>query len=116
MEKALDGSQWGGSYERRRKTRIQDEIPARVRGVDARGNSFDLEAELENLSACGLYLRLRCRTNCSAPLFTSFRLPASPGTDRLGTLWQTQGVIRRVEPQADGTYGVGVEFTSYHEM
>ncbi len=108
--------QWSSTPERRRKTRIQGAIPARVCGVDTRGRSFDHLATLDNLSACGLHVRLNCRASVGAPLEASFRLPAGPGASEGGTLWETKGVVRRVEARPDGTLGMGVEFTSYQEM
>ena len=102
--------------ERRQKTRIKDPIACRLRGEDVHGRIFVMEAQLDNLSASGFYVRLGCRPECGAPLLASFFLPAEPGNSSLGTRWSTRGVIRRVEPKADGTCGLGVEFTSHDEI
>ena len=106
----------GLQCERRRKSRTQGSIPARVHGVDPGGREFDLDAIMENLSAGGLYLSVPGQVDERARLSVSFFLPTDPGQDCGGTYWEALGIIRRVEPQTDGSNGLGIEFTSYREI
>src|SRR5438270_3427276 len=45
--------------ERRRRPRLYEPFPVMVRGVDASGTSFEINTVLDNMSADGLYVRLR---------------------------------------------------------
>ena len=116
MENISRPSPFEARCDRRRKTRIRGPISAHVRGADVHGRSFDLEADLDNLGAGGLYVRLDWQVEKGAPLWVSFRLPAGPGLEQIGTRWTAQGVIRHVEIQPDGICGLGVEFTNYREI
>ncbi len=104
------------AYERRRKARTQAPIPAKVHGVDSAGKAFDLDTNLDNLSAGGLYVRVTAHVEERSPLSVSFFLPSVPGRESNGTHWEAMGVIRRVEPQEDGSNGLGIEFTSYRQI
>lgn len=98
--------------ERRLKPRIDLAFPAKVHGVDANGESFEIETTLDNFSAGGLYLRLARRVHPGTQLQILVRLPTA--SDHAGT-WQiaTDGVVLRAAEQQNGGCGVAVQFTKH---
>ncbi len=91
--------------ERRVKPRIEGAFPATVCATDARGESFEIEAVLDNLSVSGLHVTLRRQVEVAAALFAIIRFA--------GMEVEAWGVVRRVEAQPEVAYGLGVEFTRY---
>ena len=75
--------------------------------------TFKEETVLQNLSAGGLYLRLKrmVREGAEVPLAVRLSTAERDGPVlRLGA----RGTVLRVEPQWDGSYGVAVEFLRHH--
>jgi hypothetical protein len=66
-------SPYSNGTERRSTSRIELPFPAIVRGVDQDGEWFTLETVVDNLSACGLYLRLARPVEPRATLFVVVR-------------------------------------------
>lgn len=99
--------------ERRSKPRTDIPFPAKVRGVDANGESFEMESVLDNFSASGLYLRMARSLNEGAELLVLVQLPAASVDNAEASQIEARGVILRAEPQADGACGVAVGFTSH---
>src|SRR5207247_9233719 len=60
--------------DRRLKPRIYEPFAARVRGIDGRGDPFELEAVLDNLSAGGLYMWFERHLQEGMQIFIFFRL------------------------------------------
>jgi hypothetical protein len=83
-----------------------------VQGIDTDGREFDFEAMVGNMSATGLYVRLARRVEKSAKLSFLIRLPPGTVVGDAGVRLAASGIVRRVEPCADDTCGLGVEFTS----
>ncbi len=102
--------------ERRRKVRTPGPIPAQVRGLDSYGRSFVRDAVVDNLSSRGLYLRVAAQVDERALLSVSFSLSAGRDHRRGGTQWESLGIVRRVEPQEDGSQGLGIEFKRYRQV
>jgi hypothetical protein len=94
-----------GGYERRLKPRIEAYVPARIRGLDANGKAFELEARLGNLSAGGLYVCLNRPVHANAALFAVFSLATLKVAARC--------VVCRTERLPDGFFGLGVRFKRY---
>ena len=98
--------------ERRRALRVELPFPVTVRGTDATGEHFTVDAVLDNLSACGLYFRLSRPVAPGAKLFVVVRLAlgsepeAAPGV-------AMRGVVVRAELLDDGRCGVAVSFDSH---
>jgi c-di-GMP-binding flagellar brake protein YcgR len=99
--------------ERRGKPRIDIPFPAKVRGVDANGEAFEIDSLLDNFSAGGLYLRLARRLDQGAELLVLVQLPAASAGEAGASKIEARGVILRAEPQADGACGVAVGFTNH---
>jgi pyridoxine/pyridoxamine 5'-phosphate oxidase len=95
--------------ERRGKPRLYEAFPAKVRGSDA----FEVDVLLENLSASGLYLFLPWNVEQGAVLSVTIRLSSAQSWVGSAARVRTHGVVVRVEPRADGYYGLAVAF-HYH--
>ena len=101
--------------ERRRHPRIYDFFPIwiRLRSVDANGAVFIADTVLDNFSAGGLYVRLVRHVAPGARLFGVVRLSTTPAPNVPAPWVALRAVVRRVEPQPDGTWGVAVAFTRH---
>jgi PilZ domain len=107
------GADYGGA-ERRSKPRIEGSFPAVVHGVDANDETFQIETTIDNLSAGGLYLRLRQQLEPGTALFfvTSLTMPGrvTASAPRLAL----HGVVLRAELTHGGKCGVAVALSNYH--
>jgi len=92
--------------ERRSQLRIEGSIPATVSGMDTSGEPFEIGTALGNLSLSGLYVCLERPIAVDSPLSAIIRFE--------GLEVKTTGVVKRVEPQPDGSFGLGVAFDSYN--
>jgi hypothetical protein len=97
-------------HERRSSARIEAAYPARLRSVDIDDWPFREETVLQNLSGGGLYLRLKRRVQMGAPVFLAVRLSLVPDWEIAALRLAARGIVLRVEPQPDGSYGVAIEF------
>jgi len=96
--------------ERRSSARIEAAYPARLRGVDIEGQHFKEQTLSQNLSAGGLYLRLRRAVREGAPISVAVRLSTAPDVTIPVLRLAARGTVLRVEPNLDGSYGVAVRF------
>ena len=99
--------------ERRSKPRIDVPFSAKVQGVDANGESFEIDSLLDNFSAGGLYLRIARTLNQVAELIVLVQLLNASFDNAEASQIEARGLIVRVEPQADGACGVAVGFTNH---
>jgi PilZ domain len=99
--------------ERRRSPRIQLPFPALVRSIEANDQPFEEHAVLDNLSSCGMYLRLGCRVQQGVGLVVRIRFSISPDTNAPVAWIEVQGMVLRTEPHPDGVYGIAIELTHY---
>jgi hypothetical protein len=97
--------------ERRRKPRLYEPFPAKVRGEDADGVSFELDTVLDNVGPGGLYLRLARNVSQGATLFIVVRLSPAPGKTVFAPTMAFRGIVERVEPGPDGRCGLAVSLT-----
>jgi hypothetical protein len=106
------GADYDGA-ERRSKPRIKGSFPTVVQGVDACNETFQVETTIDNISAGGLYLRLRQRLEPGTTLFfiTSLSTPGSVNVSapRLAL----HGVVLRTELTQRGACGVAVALSNY---
>jgi PilZ domain len=96
--------------ERRFSARIEANYPARLRGSDVNNEPFKEETVLENFSGGGLYLRLKRMLREGSRVFVAVRLSTAPDPEIAVVRLAALGTVLRVEPQADGSYGVAIEF------
>ena len=116
MESRSSASAGYAGEDRRRKPRIQEPFPAKVRGIDWRGDPFEVEALLDNLSAGGLYLRVNRRMEAGVRLFIFFRLATRLTPEAKGLRVAARSRVLRSEPQHDGACGVAVAFERHHHL
>ena len=99
-------------YERRAKPRLACSYPARVSGYTG-AMKFEARAVLANMSASGMYLRMKRRLELNEPVFILVRLSTSElNTDATPRI-AANGSVVRVEPKSDGTYGVAVRLDNH---
>ena len=96
--------------ERRSMVRVDLPFPATVRGVDADGERFAVDAVLDNLSAHGLYVRLARPIEQGARLFFCVELALTTEPGVCAPRVALNGVVLRVDPQPDGRCGIAVAF------
>lgn len=97
--------------ERRRKPRLYMPFPATVHGVNASGVAFEAHTHLDNLSAGGTYFRITQRVEEGAKVFMVTRLSLDLTGEAPAPRVAIRGVVLRVEPQSDGTFGVAARIT-----
>ena len=96
---------WDENAERRNQQRIEGSFPATVSGWDSSGRQFEVGTALDNLSLSGMHVYLECPVAVSSFLSATIRFA--------GIEVKATGFVRRVEPQDDGSFGLGVAFDSY---
>jgi hypothetical protein len=99
--------------DRRRALRVDLPFVATVRGVDATGERFTECATLDNLSACGLYLRLRRPVEPGVSLFLVVRLTIAADEQSPGARVALRGTVVRAESLMDGRCGVAIAFEQH---
>ncbi len=101
-------------YERRRKPRYQGAFPAWIRGIDDCGQTFEEQALVENISACGTYISTRRFFLPNQPISVAIQLGDSFKNTEIGkTYLEIDGTIVRVDARGEERYGVAVDFTHY---
>ena len=96
--------------DRRSTPRIELPFLATVRGLDRRGERFTLETVVDNLSPCGLYLRLARPVEPRATLFVVVRFAPAGSAAVAAPGVAVRGVVRRAELRPGGVWGVAVAF------
>jgi hypothetical protein len=96
-----------GPPEQASKWWVDGPYPAIVRGVDAYGEAFSDEADVEGISATDLLLRLRRRLVVDAQLFVVVHVGATPHT--LPLCIALNGQIWRAESHGNGTYRIALK-------
>ena len=103
----------GAESARLHHLRLYEPFPVMVRGVDANGESFEVNTVLDNISAGGLYVRLGRRVELGTRLFAIARLSVTPSEAGPGPRVAIRGVVVRAEPLPDSTWGVALKFTHH---
>ena len=99
--------------DRRRNLRIDEHFPINVRGVDAKGEEFSTNTELENLSVSGLYMKLHHKVEPGERLFAILTLVTAADNERLSGRIAVRGLVQRIEEGEGGIYGIAMRFTRY---
>lgn len=107
------GEQLTGVWERRRRPRIYEKFPVKVRGSDVSGNRFDTDGVLDNIGSSGLFMRVPHTLEAGAAVFIVVRLTSSD--EALGSAPRVaiNAEVLRVEAQADGSCGIAVRFRQH---
>lgn len=104
----------GALVERRKRARIYEPFPVRVSGVDDRGNRFETETVLDNLSGSGLYLRMNPKVNTGDTLGVVICFTPPSGLKiSTGPRVAVKGTVTRVEKQLDGRTGLAMHFKTH---
>lgn len=104
---AVQSEDYSGK-ERRGKPRLFGQFPARVRGVDANGEAFEIDVLVDSVSATGLYFRLPHSVAPGTRLFIMVRLPGGTGSNPSGPVVAAYCDVVRSESHGDGLCGMGV--------
>jgi hypothetical protein len=99
--------------ERRRSARLSEPFPVFIRGVDAIGRAFEYNTVLDNVSADGFYMRLGRYLAPGTKLFAVVRLTTSSDPGVSAPRLAARSIVVRAEPQSDGRWGLGVQFTHH---
>jgi hypothetical protein len=99
--------------ERRRKARISVPFPTTVRWKRRGGERFEVETELENISASGLYLRMDHHIEPGTKIFVIASFSTTSSQEIRAPRVGIRGIVRRVELEPSGTCGVAVAITSH---
>ena len=95
-------------FERRRKPRLNDSLPARIWGIDKDGDVLSLDSHLDNISSSGLFLRIPRQLKVSSQISLVVRL-----INRSGVMAAIRGKVLRDELQLDGSRGIAVQITEH---
>ena len=98
--------------DRRRNLRIYEHFALKVRGVDAEGETFDIDTVLDNLSSGGLYFRLKQRVALGETLFFVIYMSTVREEEKPAPVVAAHGKVIRFEAKGVGSYGIGIAF--YH--
>ncbi len=98
--------------DRRIKPRIECDYPAIIEGYDTDGTKYNDHAKLMNLSASGLFMLSSRRIESGSKLSVTVLLSNFSENGDAPRL-ATNGMVVRIEPKSNGTYGVAIRFTHY---
>jgi hypothetical protein len=96
--------------ERRRHTRTSHDYPVRVWLCDAADDNPGLAAEMRDISASGMYVRLAGATEVGSLIAAEVRLSGGRGD---GARLRVTGRVTRAERLVDGRRGVAVAFNNH---
>jgi hypothetical protein len=105
----------GGVAERRGKPRLQGPFFVTVRGRAAGGEFFESHSAIDNISAGGLYLRLKQHVDLGMTLFFITSFSTADRLDGFVPRLALRGTVLRTELTADGARGVAVAL-SHHRF
>ena len=96
--------------ERRTKPRIPVAYPALVRGDDTTNDRFQEEALVDNVSAGGLYLRVKHPVTPGSSLFITLRFSSLPPKQAQAPCLAALAMVLRADDRQDGTCGLALKF------
>src|SRR5262245_59561387 len=99
--------------EQRHRIQTSAPFPVLLRTTDAYGEIFETTTVLDTLSAMDFSVRLARPITPGTKLFALIRCATTAAPDVSVPRVAVRGAVVRVEPQPDGQWGVGVQFTRY---
>jgi hypothetical protein len=99
--------------ERRIASRIETPFRAIVRGATLGARRFEEHTVLDNLSSCGLYLRIGRPVRQGSKLFVLIRLSGVGNEGGPAGCIALHGVVLRVEARPGNVFSVAVRFTNH---
>ena len=97
--------------ESRSSARVSVPYIARLWSLGAAGRPWKEDTVLDNISAGGLYLRLKRHIQEGAHVHVAVRLSTAQAENIPGLRLAAHGVVLRTESQPGSTCGVAVEFS-----
>jgi hypothetical protein len=98
--------------EAQRSPRLYEPFPILLRGVDALGEAFALEAVVDHLSAADFSVRLPYRLEPGMKLFAIVRFSLAPSEVPEARV-ALRGLVLRVAPLPDGRWDTSVRITRH---
>ena len=74
---------------------------------------FEIPALMTNMSANGMYLRIKRLVHPGDYVFIAARLSTAPLSEASVPQLAINGRVMRVEPLPDGTYGAAIQFHNH---
>ena len=99
--------------ERRAAPRIETPFPVIVRSIDSDGQLFEMHTVLDNLSSCGLYLRLAWPVRQGSRLFVVVRLSAMADDGDCTAGIALHGMVLRTERRPGVVFGTAIKLTRH---
>jgi hypothetical protein len=99
--------------ERRRKPRIYDSIPLRVRGVGGKGKRYEFESIASNLSAGGICSIAPRTVESGEKLLFLIRFSRLGSMPVVAPAVLAKGIVLRSQKRPDGTYQFAAAFTRH---
>ena len=98
---------------RQSSLRVYQPCPVTVRGVDARGEAFEVHTVLESISTDDLSVRLWRRVEIGKQLFTVVRFSQGNEMALSGAHVAMRGVVVHTEPLPSEEWDVTIAFTRH---
>ena len=102
--------------ERRIKPRLQCSYPSTLKGHSISGLRYQTPAVLSNISASGMYLRTKRQMMDGETLSIIVRLSTAPLYQKEQFRLSATCQVVRVEPKADGTFGIAVRIHNHRYL
>ena len=100
----------GTAHDRRRKCRMTDPVPVRVRGAGPGGKAYRFETVARDIGAGGLCALAPRVMKSGEPIFLRIRFARAGSRPAQAPEFSVQGRVVRVEEQADGFFLFAVSF------
>ncbi len=97
--------------ERRRKPRIDLPFPVQVSGRDHRGEAFEVQTSLRNLSASGLYMEMSRELERGGRLSLVIQMARSGQQEEAATV-KAEAEVVRLQRLEEERWGVGMRLLS----
>ena len=101
------------SHDRRSKPRMQCSFPACIRSQARDRHPHETPAVLSNMSASGMYLRLKHHLQPGERIFIAARLSTAPLERAHAPRLVALGTVLRTELLPDGSYAIGVHLARH---
>lgn len=99
--------------DRRAKPRIACSFPACVHVRNHSGIKYEAQAVLKNMSASGVYLRMKRKTELNETLYIFVKISARHYNQNRGPKIAVQGKVVRIDPIPDGEFGIAVRLDNF---
>ena len=99
--------------ERRKKPRVNSSYPAKISGDINEMEKFETLAVMGNMSSTGMYLLAKRRFEINDSIYVVVSLSTSPLKGKTTPIIAANCNVIRVEPRAEGTYGVAVHMQDH---